>query len=210
MIRLDREQIKQVAILVAIVSLALALYLGSLVLFAGASFGAAGSMGPTGAAGPDGPAKPRPCSTVTPQVFNRRTKTLDTLTGKRHQKASRKVCKTKYRELGQRVWVARKKCKRRARTSIASVYGPAHGDGSVTASGVHLTNSTLGVAHKTLPFFSKFYFRYHGRTVRASVIDRGPFIAGREWDLAEGVRSALGFPIGVDAVTTSRRNCWYR
>ena len=35
--------------------------------------------------------------------------------------------------------------------------------------------------------------RYHGRSIRVPVVDRGPFVAGREFDLTEGTKQALGF-----------------
>ena len=34
--------------------------------------------------------------------------------------------------------------------------------------------------------------RYHGRTVRVPVIDRGPFVAGRDYDLTYATKLALG------------------
>ena len=35
--------------------------------------------------------------------------------------------------------------------------------------------------------------RYHGRSIRVPVVDRGPFVAGREFDLTEATKRALGF-----------------
>ena len=34
--------------------------------------------------------------------------------------------------------------------------------------------------------------RYQGHTVRVPVIDRGPFVAGREYDLTYATKRALG------------------
>ena len=45
-------------------------------------------------------------------------------------------------------------------------------------------------------------FHYHGRTVTATVDDRGPFVAGRDWDLNQSTAGALGFG-GVDTVWAS-------
>ena len=56
--------------------------------------------------------------------------------------------------------------------------------------GVH----QLGVAHKTLPCGTMVTFRYRGRAIRVPVIDRGPYIAGREWDLTGATAAALKFP----------------
>lgn len=78
------------------------------------------------------------------------------------------------------------------RSGHASWYGPGFYGGR-TACGQTLTAGILGVAHKTLPCGTKVTFRYGGRTATARVIDRGPFIAGREWDLAPALKRKLGF-----------------
>jgi rare lipoprotein A len=78
------------------------------------------------------------------------------------------------------------------RSSHASYYGPGlYGNG--TACGGTLTPSTVGVANKSLPCGTKVTFRYRGRTVTAKVIDRGPYAAGREWDLTAALKAKLGF-----------------
>jgi 3D (Asp-Asp-Asp) domain-containing protein len=87
------------------------------------------------------------------------------------------------------------------RPSGASYYGPGlYGNG--VACGGTLTPSTIGVANKTLPCGTKVTIRYHGRTVVAPVIDRGPYVAGRDYDLTEAVRNKLGFG-GVGTVWTN-------
>lgn len=68
-----------------------------------------------------------------------------------------------------------------------------YGGGGGTACGEQLTSSTLGVANKTLPCGTLVTLRYGGRTVRVPVIDRGPYVAGREYDLTEATKRALGF-----------------
>lgn len=78
------------------------------------------------------------------------------------------------------------------RPGHASYYGPGL-YGNALACGGTLTTSTLGVAHKSLPCGTRVTFRYRGRSVRVRVIDRGPFIAGREWDLTSATRERLGF-----------------
>jgi hypothetical protein len=65
--------------------------------------------------------------------------------------------------------------------------------GGSLACGGWLTSSTLGVANKTLPCGTLVTLRYGGRTVRVPVIDRGPYVAGREFDLTEATKRALGF-----------------
>jgi len=51
----------------------------------------------------------------------------------------------------------------------------------------------MGVANKTLPCGTLVTLRYAGRMVRVPVIDRGPYVAGREFDLTEATKRALGF-----------------
>ncbi|HWX45635.1 MAG TPA: septal ring lytic transglycosylase RlpA family protein [Solirubrobacteraceae bacterium] len=80
------------------------------------------------------------------------------------------------------------------RLAEASWYG---GGGSLACGG-WLTGSTLGVASKTLPCGTRVTLRYRGRTVRVRVIDRGPYVAGREFDLTEATKRALSFEgVGV-------------
>jgi len=61
----------------------------------------------------------------------------------------------------------------------------------LTACGVLFTRTVVGVAHRTLPCGSLVAFTYRGRTVIAPVIDRGPYVAGRVWDLSGGLCVAL-------------------
>jgi rare lipoprotein A len=68
-----------------------------------------------------------------------------------------------------------------------------YGGGGSLACGGSLTSSTLGVANKTLPCGTRVTLRYDGRTVRVPVVDRGPYVAGREFDLTEATKRALGF-----------------
>ncbi len=75
------------------------------------------------------------------------------------------------------------------RVAEASWYG---GGGSLACGGA-LTSSTLGVANKTLPCGTLVTLRYGGRSIRVPVIDRGPYVAGREFDLTEATKYALGF-----------------
>jgi len=75
------------------------------------------------------------------------------------------------------------------RLAGASWYG---GGGSLACGGT-LTSSTQGVANKTLPCGIVVFLRYRGHKVEVSVIDRGPYVAGREFDLTEATKRALGF-----------------
>jgi hypothetical protein len=79
------------------------------------------------------------------------------------------------------------------RRTLASWYGPGFMGGH-TACGGTLSAGTMGVANKTLPCGTRVTFRYHGRIARARVVDRGPYVSGREWDLTPAVKAKLGFP----------------
>jgi rare lipoprotein A len=54
-----------------------------------------------------------------------------------------------------------------------------------------LSRETVGVAHRTLPCGTVVTFRYNGRTVTTRVIDRGPYAAGRNWDMTRGLCDLL-------------------
>jgi rare lipoprotein A (peptidoglycan hydrolase) len=76
-------------------------------------------------------------------------------------------------------------------TSIASVeiaYGHAVACGGI------MRPAELGVANKTLPCGTMVTFRYGDRAVRVPVIDRGPYIPGRMWDISGAAAEALRFP----------------
>jgi rare lipoprotein A len=78
-----------------------------------------------------------------------------------------------------------------------------YGGGGGLACGGQLTSSTMGVANKTLPCGTLVTLRYGGHTVRVPVIDRGPYVAGRDFDLTEATKRALGFE-GVGQVWSTR------
>jgi hypothetical protein len=73
-----------------------------------------------------------------------------------------------------------------------SWYGPGF-YGKRTACGVAFTRSIVGVAHRSLPCGTRVTFRNpaSGRTVTTTVIDRGPYISGRQWDMSAGLCAAL-------------------
>jgi hypothetical protein len=88
------------------------------------------------------------------------------------------------------------------RQAGASYYGPGlYGNG--VACGGTLMPGTLGVANKTLPCGTMVKLRYHGHSVTVPVIDRGPYVAGRDYDLTEATKLRLGFP-GVGTVLANR------
>ena len=83
------------------------------------------------------------------------------------------------------------------RFAVASYYGPGLYGGALACGGT-LQPGTLGVAHKTLPCGSRVTLRYRGRSLTVPVVDRGPYAAGREFDLTEATKARLGFPdVGV-------------
>lgn len=74
-----------------------------------------------------------------------------------------------------------------------SWYGPGF-FGSGTACGQVYTSRLMGVAHRTLPCGTLVTFRNpaNGRTVTVPVIDRGPYVSGRQWDMSRGLCEYLG------------------
>jgi rare lipoprotein A (peptidoglycan hydrolase) len=93
----------------------------------------------------------------------------------------------------------------------ASWYGPGLW-GRQTACGQTLRPGTMGVAHKNLPCGTTVKFVYRGSTVVTQVIDRGPYVDGRAWDLTKAVSDALGFEgvgrvryaVAIDDATSAR------
>ena len=83
-----------------------------------------------------------------------------------------------------------------------------------------LTPTTIGVAHRKLPCGTQVTFSYGGRSVTATVIDRGPFHKGYAWDLTKKTAKRVGFlavgsgpiqatvtPPAPAAADASRRRC---
>ena len=60
-----------------------------------------------------------------------------------------------------------------------------------TACGQTLRPTTIGVAHRNLPCGTMVKFVYEGQAVIAPVIDRGPYVKGRAWDLTAAASEAL-------------------
>lgn len=74
-----------------------------------------------------------------------------------------------------------------------SWYGPGF-YGKRTACGLAMTTTLVGVAHRSLPCGTKVTFKNpdNGRIVTAPVVDRGPYVSGRQWDLTGGMCKKLG------------------
>ncbi len=77
-------------------------------------------------------------------------------------------------------------------TVVASWFGPGL-YGNPLACGGTLTPSTNGVAHKSLPCGTRLTVCYRRRCARTRVVDRGPFVSGRTFDLAAGLARRLRF-----------------
>ena len=112
--------------------------------------------------------------------------------------------------------------KPRWRIALASVYGTGRqGDTSTGTLGCAgkfprdfrhpptvLTPGLVGVANKTMPCGAKLTLGYRGRSIRVRVVDRGPYVAGRVFDLTDGAASLIRFPIAVG--TVKWRHGWHR
>ncbi len=77
--------------------------------------------------------------------------------------------------------------------SNISWYGPGF-YGSGTACGQVYSKTIMGVAHRTLPCGTLVTFRNpaNGRQITVPVIDRGPYVSGRTWDMSKGLCEYLG------------------
>lgn len=78
------------------------------------------------------------------------------------------------------------------RTAEASWYGPGLWGNGTACGKVTLRPNTIGVANKNLPCGTRVLIGFRGKFVIAPVIDRGPYIAGRTWDLTKAASDAIG------------------
>ncbi len=69
-----------------------------------------------------------------------------------------------------------------------------YASGQRTANGERFNPNGLTAAHRSLPFGTRVRVtnRTNGRSVVVRINDRGPFIAGRQIDLARGAARAIG------------------
>jgi rare lipoprotein A len=88
------------------------------------------------------------------------------------------------------------------RIAHASWYGPGLYGGHLSCGG-RLDAGDLGVAHKSLPCGTKVTLRHNGRRVRVPVIDRGPYVGAREYDLTAATARKLRFR-GHGGIQTTR------
>lgn len=79
-------------------------------------------------------------------------------------------------------------------TCIASFY---HGwfHGKQTASGIKFDNSRMYAAHKTMPFGTilRITNTANGKSILVKIVDRGPYIEGRDIDLSYAAAESLGY-----------------
>jgi len=75
--------------------------------------------------------------------------------------------------------------------ALAGSSGPAS-FGRVTACGGVIRADTVGVSHPTLPCGARVFITYDGETVLTQVVDRGPYVPGRQFDLTDALARRLG------------------
>ncbi len=89
---------------------------------------------------------------------------------------------------------------RRFRATLASWYALY---GSPLACGGRLATNSSASRTRRCRVARSVTLRYHGREVTVPVIDRGPYVGGREYDLTGATARRLGFE-GVGVVWSSR------
>ena len=65
-------------------------------------------------------------------------------------------------------------------------------EGTVTASGEPLDPEGYTAAHRTLPLGTRLLVSYRGESVRVTVNDRGPYMAGHDIDLSLAAAREIG------------------
>ncbi len=75
--------------------------------------------------------------------------------------------------------------------ALAGSSGPA-AFGRRTACGGILRADTEGVAHPTLPCGARVFISYGGVEVLTQVVDRGPYVPGRQFELTDALARRLG------------------
>jgi hypothetical protein len=61
-----------------------------------------------------------------------------------------------------------------------------------TACGEPFTERLQGVAHPVLPCGVKIYIRFNGKDVLTQVVDRGPNVPGRDFDITKALADRIG------------------
>ena len=74
--------------------------------------------------------------------------------------------------------------------------------GGASGCGTLLSPKTLGVGHSVLPCGAKIYIAFHGKTVLTTVVDRGPFSPGYDFEVTPALADVLGLS-GVQPIRWS-------
>jgi rare lipoprotein A (peptidoglycan hydrolase) len=77
------------------------------------------------------------------------------------------------------------------RKMLASYYGRTL-EGNPMANGQRFDADAYTAAHKTLPFGTELAVSHGGESVRVTVTDRGPYVAGRDLDLSLAAAKKIG------------------
>ena len=99
-------------------------------------------------------------------------------------------------------------CPWKVKEGLASWYGYGDGSGKWTASGRPFNPESFGLANRELPFGTlvRITNLENGKSVYAVVLDRGPFVKGRDFDLYPKTMQALGgikrgvIPVRVEVI----------
>ena len=75
--------------------------------------------------------------------------------------------------------------------ALAGSSGPA-AFGRRTACGGTIQPDTEGVSHPTLPCGARIFLFFHGVRVLTQVVDRGPYVPGRQFDLTDALARRVG------------------
>lgn len=76
-------------------------------------------------------------------------------------------------------------------TARAAPYGPTPKHRR-TECGEAFTSTLQGVAHPVLPCGVKIYIRFNGKDVLTQVVDRGPNVPGRNFDITKALADRIG------------------
>lgn len=74
--------------------------------------------------------------------------------------------------------------------ALTAPYGPSKGERR-TSCGLVFTKNLPGIAHPVLPCGVKLYLSYQGRRTLTQVVDRGPKVPGRTFDVTIATARAL-------------------
>lgn len=83
-------------------------------------------------------------------------------------------------------------------TALAGSSGPG-AFGRRTACGGTIQPDTEGVSHPTLPCGARIFVFVHGISVLTQVVDRGPYVPGRQFDLTDALARRVGLS-GVEQI----------